>query len=75
MSSAGVSSCTNGTSEGDHRRRGAASLTRLKGEITARMIEWDHPHIVELPLPSGGFPGTRPTERRVRSSTTYVPPE
>jgi hypothetical protein len=30
-------------------------LTRRKGEITARMNERDCPHIVELPLPSGGF--------------------
>ena len=30
-------------------------MTRRKGEITARMIERDCPHIVELPLPSGGF--------------------
>jgi hypothetical protein len=30
-------------------------MTRRKGEITARMNERDYPHIVELPLPEGGF--------------------
>jgi hypothetical protein len=30
-------------------------MTRRMGEITARMIERNYPHIVELPLPSGGF--------------------
>jgi hypothetical protein len=32
-----------------------ASLSRRKGEITARMNERDYPHLVELPLPPGGF--------------------
>jgi hypothetical protein len=30
-------------------------MSRRKGEITARMNERDYPHIVELPLPLGGF--------------------
>jgi hypothetical protein len=30
-------------------------MTRRKAEITARMNERDYPHIVELPLPPGGF--------------------
>jgi hypothetical protein len=30
-------------------------MTRRKYEITARMNERDCPHIVELPLPPGGF--------------------
>jgi hypothetical protein len=30
-------------------------LSSRKGETTARMNERDYPHIVELPLPSGGF--------------------
>ena len=30
-------------------------MGRRKGENTARMNERDYPHIVELPLPSGGF--------------------
>jgi hypothetical protein len=30
-------------------------MSSRKGEITARVIERDYPHIVELPLPSGGF--------------------
>jgi hypothetical protein len=30
-------------------------MSRRKGEITARMNERNCPHIVELPLPSGGF--------------------
>jgi hypothetical protein len=34
-------------------------MTRRKGEITARMNERDFPHIVELPLPEGGFGGRR----------------
>jgi hypothetical protein len=33
----------------------AAPLSRRKSEIIARIIERDYPHIVELPLPSGGF--------------------
>jgi hypothetical protein len=36
------------------RSKGDA-VTRRKGETTARMIERAFPHIVELPLPSGGF--------------------
>jgi hypothetical protein len=31
-------------------------MNRRKGEITARKNERDYPHIVELLLPSGGFP-------------------
>ena len=34
------------------------SLSRRKGEITARMNERDYPHLVELPLPPGGFRST-----------------
>ena len=30
-------------------------MTRRKSEITARMNERDYPHIVELPVPPGGF--------------------
>jgi hypothetical protein len=30
-------------------------MGRRKGEITSAMNERDYPHIVELPLPSGGF--------------------
>jgi hypothetical protein len=30
-------------------------MARRKGEVTSRMNERDFPHIVELPLPSGGF--------------------
>jgi hypothetical protein len=30
-------------------------MTRRKSEITARMNERDYSHIVELPLPPGGF--------------------
>ena len=30
-------------------------MSRRKGETTARMNERDYPHLVELPLPSGGF--------------------
>jgi hypothetical protein len=30
-------------------------MSRRKGEVTARQNERDNPHIVELPLPSGGF--------------------
>jgi hypothetical protein len=30
-------------------------MTRRKGDITARMNERDYPHLVELPLPPGGF--------------------
>ena len=30
-------------------------MSRRKGEITARMNERNCPHIVQLPLPSGGF--------------------
>jgi hypothetical protein len=33
----------------------AASMTRRKHEITARMNERDYPHVVEIALPSGGF--------------------
>jgi hypothetical protein len=32
-------------------------MTRRKGEITGHQNERDFPHIVELPLPSGGFRG------------------
>jgi hypothetical protein len=30
-------------------------MARRKGEVTSSMNERDFPHIVELPLPSGGF--------------------
>jgi hypothetical protein len=30
-------------------------MSRRKGEITARMNERKYPHLVELPLPPGGF--------------------
>jgi hypothetical protein len=30
-------------------------VTRRKGEITSRVNERDAPHVVELPLPEGGF--------------------
>jgi hypothetical protein len=30
-------------------------MTRRKGEITARINERNHPHIVELALPPSGF--------------------
>jgi hypothetical protein len=30
-------------------------VTRPKGEITGHQNERDFPHLVELPLPSGGF--------------------
>jgi hypothetical protein len=30
-------------------------MTRRRGEITGRMNERDFPHIVELPVPRGGF--------------------
>jgi hypothetical protein len=30
-------------------------MTRRKGEITGHQNEWDLPHLVELPLPPGGF--------------------
>jgi hypothetical protein len=30
-------------------------MARRKGEVTSAMNERDYPHIVELPLPSGGF--------------------
>jgi hypothetical protein len=33
-------------------------MTRRKGETTARMNERDYPHLVELPLPPGGFGST-----------------
>ena len=39
----------------DDRQHWVAALSRRKGEITAAMNERDLPHIVELPLPSGGF--------------------
>ena len=45
----------------------AATMTRRKGEITARMNERDFPHIVELELPPGGF-------RERRSRTRCLPP-
>jgi hypothetical protein len=32
-------------------------MTRRKGEITGQQNERDFPHLVELPLPSGGFRG------------------
>jgi hypothetical protein len=41
--------------KGDDRHQGVASLSGRKGEITGRMNERDYPHIVEVPLPSGGF--------------------
>jgi hypothetical protein len=30
-------------------------MSRRKGEVTSAINERDFPHIVELPLPSGGF--------------------
>jgi hypothetical protein len=33
-------------------------VSRRKGEITARQTERDFPHLVELPLPPGGFRST-----------------
>jgi hypothetical protein len=30
-------------------------MARRKGEVTSAMNERDFPHIIELPLPSGGF--------------------
>jgi hypothetical protein len=32
-------------------------MSRRKGESTGRINERDYPHIVELPLPPGGFRG------------------
>jgi hypothetical protein len=36
-------------------KREGARMSRRKGEATSKMNERDFPHIVELPVPRGGF--------------------